>query len=199
MILQNSTTWPNWFLRRVVSWCAKQLELPHADIKASVFRNSRCAWGGCARGWRKAITVCVGKASYFPRTNRHGINLQDREDCLVWVTAHELAHIFQYLYVGAGTRQRGGRGGSEDITEKFAKPIVARFQQERATLLAEWLTPPATCLRAPQLSVVEKRAVKAKNDLAKWQRRLKLAQTKVRKLKTKVRYYERQENGNTNT
>lgn len=192
MKIQNSTDWPVWFLRRMTAWCCKQLEMPVRDIRQVVFRNSRAAWGGCARYWRGAITVCVGHSGHFPtrgykHANGHQNEINDRVECLVWVTAHEAAHVAQKR---TRTRQSGSGGGSEIATEWCAAPVLTKFRELRESLLAEWSTPPTVALRAPPQTLPERRAAKAQSDLAKWQRRLKLAQTKVKKLKVRVRYYE---------
>jgi len=192
MTLKNSTTWPNWFLRRMISWCCQELELPVSKVKGTVFRNSRSSWSGCARYWR-GITVCVGSADCFPRKNRGGATINDRDEALVWVTAHELAHLLQHQ-ANSHTRLRGGWGGAESATDWHALPILAKFQAARNTLLAQWLTPPVARLRGPELTLTERRARKAVADLSRWQRRLKLAQTKVRKLRTRVNYYQKKTN-----
>lgn len=194
MTITNSTDWPLWFLRRMTSWCCKQLDMPGRDIKTAVFRNSRAAWGGCARYWRGAITVCVGHAGHFPtegyrHANGHQNKIGDRVECLVWVTAHEAAHVAQKH---TRTRQQGGGGGSEMATEWFAAPVLAKFRESKESLLAEWSAPPVAALRAPCKSLPERRAAKAQSDLARWTRRLKIAQTKVKKLRARVHYYERQ-------
>lgn len=193
MKIKNSTDWPVWFLRRMLSWCCKQLDMPAKDIRLAVFRNSRAAWGGSAYYWRGAITVCVGAASYFPSKgykhgNGHQNTITDRLECLVWVTAHEAAHVAQKH---TRSRQSGSGGGSEISTEWHATPVLEQFRAMRDALLSKWNTPPAATLRPPQPNLLDRRAAKAKADLDKWTRKLKLAQTKVRKLKTRVRYYEK--------
>jgi len=189
MKIRNSTPWPEFFLRRMTTWCAQQLDFSTKRVKLAFFRNSRSAWSGGAH-WPSAITVCVGSASHFPTNTVRGDHFGDREDCLVEVTAHELAHLAQGSE-NVHTRRRGGWGGSENGTEALARPILAKFKQERAALLPQWLIPPVCALRAAPMPLAKRREAKAKGDLARWQTRLKLAQTKVRKLKTRVRYYER--------
>ncbi|MCI0539593.1 MAG: hypothetical protein L0Z50_30655 [Verrucomicrobiales bacterium] len=199
MKIKNTTDWPTWFLRRMAGWCCRQLELPALTIKLATFRNSRSAWGGAAYYWKGKITVCVGEAGHFPTKgylhgNGHQNGIADRLECLVWVTAHEIAHCLQ---ADTKTRGGGGGGGSEICTEWFAKPVLEKFRQCRDALLAEWNEPPAIPARSPKPTVKERRRAKSVNDLTKWQRKLKLAQTKVRKLKVRVRYYERQAGNNS--
>lgn len=190
MIFKNSTVWPNYFLRRMLSFCCKELGMPVRAIRDVAFRNSRSSWGGSASYWRGRITVCVGRAEHFPaRGYRHGNGHQntiaDRTECLVWVTAHEAAHCLQN---GTKTRAQGG-GGSEIATEWHAKPVLEKFRAMRDALLAEWNEAPALAIKGPALTLTERRRAKAIADLAKWERKLKLAKTKVKKLKTRVNYY----------
>lgn len=163
------------------------------QLRVAVFRNSKASYGGAAYYCQGRIVVCIGHASRFPtcsRTHRNGHkqSLADRLEALVWVTAHEAAHVLQRR---VRTRQSGSGGGSEIATEWLATPVVEQFRKMRDSLLEQWNAAPAVALRAPQPNAVERRAVKARLDLERWQRKLKLAQTKVRKLKTRVRYYER--------
>ena len=91
-------------------------------------------------------------------------------------------------------------GGSEHNTEALTKIVMDAFDADRERLLAEWAAEPARSAAtstAPtfkdtlRASIVERRAAKAQADLERWQRKLKLAQGKVRKYKARVRYYER--------
>lgn len=194
MKLKNTTDFPLWFLRRMTAWCCRQLgDLKLRDVASVTFRRSRGAYGGVARTHRRAITVCVGRPVEFPcesmtHRNGHSMKLADRVEALVWVIAHELAHVMQALQ-RTGTRQQGGHAGSEMATEWHAKPVVEAFRAQRAALLAAWEEPPAVALR-PKPEPAQLRASKAEADLARWERKLKLAQTKVRKLRRRVLYYQ---------
>lgn len=195
MQIKNSTRWSTWFLRRMVAWCCQQLgDIKVRDMKTAVFRNSRSAYSGVARPWLRQITVCVGKATRFPcesmtHRNGHKMELADAVEALVWITAHELAHVGQAMQ-GSGTRQGGSRCGSEMSTEWYAKPVVDTFRAQREALLAAWEEPPAAALR-PKPSPATVRATKAYAELERWERKLKLATTKVRKLRRRVAYYQR--------
>lgn len=179
----------------MLSWCCAQLgEIKVRDLGSVTFRNSRRAYGGVAYSWRRAITVCVGSADRFPTTsmthrNGHSMALADRLEALVWVTAHEVAHILQ-AKARTRTRAQGGTAGSEIATEWHAAPVVEAFRAQREQLLAAWEEPPAVALR-PRPSPVESRATKAQADLARWERKLKLAKTKVAKLRQRVTYYQK--------
>src|SRR5579859_4853375 len=93
---QNCTHWPDYFLKRMSAWCCRELEVPVRLIRHYRFRNSRRAWGGAARPWRKQITVGVGAASWFSRgcgIHQEGETFTDQIECLVAVTAHEIYHV----------------------------------------------------------------------------------------------------------
>lgn len=191
MRLTNSTSWPDYFLRRLVSYCAAKVGYPVRQLRAAKFRNSRSSWGGVARPWLKSFTTCVTKNwGPNPMTTRHGLELRDREECLVHVTAHEIAHIMQYAEQSK-TRQSGTSGGSERATDWHANPVVLDFREHREELLAAWNVMPALRTRGPGKTPEEIRESKAREALARWERKLKLAQTKIKKLRARVRYYER--------
>lgn len=68
------------------------------------------------------------------------------------------------------------------------RPSLAVFADDRHEIIATASELPP----APKKSldaIVKQRAEKAVRDLARWGRKLKLARTKVAKLKRKVKYY----------
>jgi hypothetical protein len=201
MKLRNSTTWPDHFLRRMTAWCCDQLDMPRSYVLAAQFANSRSKWGGLAYLRQRRMGVRVSaKESDFPETARQPGSdatelLADRLECLIKVTAHELAHHDQYRLEHAervsNRTRRGGWGGSEGRTQALAFQVLRAFRANREALLAEWSVPPAERQAKPKASIQEKRAAKAQADLDRWQRKAKLAATKIRKLKARVRYYDR--------
>lgn len=191
MKIKNSTDWPNHFLRRLVSWCCKQLDHPASKVRLAQFTRYSGAYRG--RAWSSRRILCrVGSADRFPMApdNRPGMAgevFADQTEALVAVTAHELAHLAQY--------REGRIGGlkqmrvTEPATRREEVRVLRAFRANREVLLAEWSAAPPKPEK-PKASLQDKRAAKAQADLGRWQRKLKLAQTKVRKLKTRVKYYE---------
>lgn len=182
------------FLRRMVSWCCRQLELPAKRIKEAIFRRRTDGFtSGHAWPWRYRFTISAGV---------HGMGDAYGVDNLVSVTAHELAHIEQ-SYRARRTGHHGPRayrrpmidGGSEYDTRRFERRTLEAFKAERETLLAKWNAGaeiPAARPRAERLAArVEQRAEKAEKMLAAWQRKAKLAAGKIRKYKQRVAYYQR--------
>lgn len=85
------------------------------------------------------------------------------------------------------------RPTKEQNTDGLALLVLANFREKRESLMAEWSAEPTYVAadRPPKPSVVERRRAKAVADLSRWMRKLKLAQTKVKKLRQRVAYYER--------
>ena len=192
MRLRNSTDWPDYFLRRMVAWCCGELGLPVRRLRNAQFRNrSTCNYSGHAYSSMR-IVCSVGPTSRFPTKpdNRDGMAgeiMADRTEALIAITAHELEHIRQY----ATGLSRLIKGRTEATTRAAEVRVLRAFRANREALMAEWSKEPAAKPQKPKASVQEKRAAKAQADLDRWQRKLKLAQTKIKKLKAKVRYYDR--------
>ena len=194
MKIKNSTAWSDEFLRRMTAWCCRELEIPVRLIKTGVFRNSRSTWGGLARGWRRQISVCVSpRDSDFPAscsTHRDDEKFVDRIECLVAVTAHEAYHIAADRHPDhqQKTRRRDDYGSSERITCNMQFKALNAFRANRKALLAEWNVP---VKEAPKVSPQVQRAKEAEDRLAAWQKKAKLAATKIRKYRARVTYYNR--------
>jgi hypothetical protein len=63
------------------------------------------------------------------------------------------------------------------------------FRESRDTLLAEWLREKPQRPAKAKPSIVDRRAERAAKLLSRWERRLKMAKTKVTKYRRKVNYY----------
>ena len=190
MRLINTTDFENHFLRRMVSWICKQLDCPVRLVTEARFsRYSRSCRGTCRQGGR--FRVMIGDAKHFPVRSwiyRSGQvpELADRIEALVEVTAHELIHLDHFRNHNGKRHQR-----MEAYTVTYSAKILDAFRELRAELVARWSELPArTTARGPAPTIVEIRAHKAEMDLNRWQRKLKFAKTKVKKLLAKVRYYQ---------
>lgn len=198
MKLRNSTDYPNYFLRRMVGWICRQVDYPASRVREAQFRNrTGSVYSGHAYGSRR-IVASVGPASMFPfgpdnRPGLAGMVLADRMECLIAITAHELAHLHQY----ANRRTAKLKGRVEFDARWHEVKALDAFRASRERLLAEWSAEPERCaaLSAPKPTLTERRAAKAAADLARWQRKLKLAQTKVQQYKRRVAYYAKKGNG----
>lgn len=190
MKLRNSTDFPSHFLRRLVSWCCKQIGLPAKWLHSAQFTNCELAFRG--RAWYRDVLIRIGPDSHFPfPAHSYGgyeaPALSDRLETLIWITTHELTHVLQN-----GSPQ-GRRRDKEYSCEWHAHQALKAFQADRERLVAEWSAEPlrSAALSAPKPSTVERRAAKAREDLLRWQRKLTLAKGKVKKYTARVRYYEK--------
>lgn len=173
MKLRNTTDWSDTFLRRMTAWCCRQIGMPVRRVGRIQFRRKRVGYSGHC-WWRSRRIVCSCN------------NVSD----LVAVTTHELFH--QHAHDAGIATRRSGEGSSEPQTRWHEERAREAFHADEARLLAEWNAEPKRPAK-PKPSVTEARAAKAVAALERWQRKLKLAQTKIRKLKARVRYYERRQ------
>lgn len=187
--LINTTDYSDTFLRRMVSWCCKQLGLPARRLKQARFGNSRRHFGGMAY-WRSRIGVRIGgddcnhEVKHWKFRDGFQIVTHTRLEVLVSVTAHEIAHIEQFWRLGDKGRC------VERNTEGMAYAVLKAFRLAQDTLVAEW---GQEAKEAPKVapSVQERRQQAVMAKLAAWQRKMKLARTKVAKYQRQARYYEK--------
>lgn len=190
---KNSTDWPDYYLRRMLSWVCKELEFPVRQIKNVEFGNRKtCDWSGRAWSYNR-ILVRIGPADRFPchaRVYRDGFSvgrIADRVEALVKVTAHEVAHLDNGER-GNRSRERGGWGGSERYTDAAAKRVLEAFRENRDALVAEWEKPPK-CKPKKEPGPVEKRALKAFSKEAEYEKKLASAKRLLAKWRKKANYY----------
>lgn len=203
MRFKNTTDWPDYFIRRMLAWCVKELELPKDQLWHAHFgKRSRGCFNGRASICGRKIRVMIGPAEAYPvkgflypgRTDEayRSPDYADQIEGLIGVTAHEITHLRQWVARKQSGRRTYERGlFNERATRYEERRVLALFQSQREALLAAWGKAQARAELKPKLTAVEKRAIKAQADLARWQRKLKLAQTKVKKLRAKAKYYER--------
>ena len=195
MKIVNTLEWPDHFMRRMAAWCCREIGLPVRSLKKAAFRRSSSAWGGRAYLREGSIGVRVGDAKWFPQTTRRHTCLEsetiaDRLECLVDVTAHEVAHLEQFAR-RSKSRRNGGAGGSERNTQRIAYRTLRTFRENRDALVAEWSREPEQTAEKPKATIIEKRAAKAATKLAEWERKQKVAARKVREYRRRVSYYEK--------
>jgi hypothetical protein len=186
MKLINTLDFPDFALRRMVSWVCREVGLPVRHIREIRFSRSRASYSGLHRGGRLGcrLGVRLGPVT-FPHVHcRFGVSStwNDAWDLLVAIAAHEVGHAHDY-------RERGTT--DERCAELHEREVLRVFQASRETLLAEWLVAPSEKPAKPRASIQEKRAAKAAAKLAEWQRKVKLANTKVKQYRRQVAYYER--------
>lgn len=196
MKLKNSTDWTDHFLRRMVAWCCKQIGMPVRVVWQAQFRNRHMGYAGRACYDSHRIVCSIGLAG-FPMSpdDRPGMQneaIADRIEALVALTAHELYHLAA-RYVPAHrqkTRRHERFASSEQATRHEEVRVLRLFRAERDALIAQWSVEPEKRER-PKLSIQEKRTAKAQAALDRWQRKAKLAATKVKQYKRQVAYYDK--------
>lgn len=191
MKLRNSTRWSDSFLRKMVSWVCRELDMPVRSIRSARFHKAKNAFNGMAWGWAGKIRVAIGDNSSRICETRDGMNevYADDAELLVYITAHECYHVAARVVPHHRQSTRAGRSGSgEAITRAAGWKVLRSFREQRQALLATWdLIDPTN----PTPSVQESRAMDAEYRLSIWQKKSKLAATKIRKYKAKVAYYSR--------
>jgi len=196
MNLINSTDYSDQFLRKMLKWVCKQLveSLP-GNLKPDLFGHLNQVqltnFSGTSRGraWPYRIFVRIGAENKFPADEwlYHNSKVEARPDriCgLIGTVAHELSHVLDYTnHKDTNRRYRENRAvwNSNDIVKKFLA--------DREALLEYWSRERKT-VQKPVLSLQDQRFSKIQTSLDRWQRKMKLAQTKIRKLKARARYYE---------
>lgn len=180
MKLINTTDYSDTFLRRMVSWCCKELGLPVRRVWSVKFRNKSCGMSGHCAIETGRIVCSVSKG--YPI------------DSLVDLVAHELAHRLLHLHrVRTRVSRRWGTvssGGSEHQAQWHANRVVEAFRIAQDALVAEWSAEPEKPVKSA-LSVQERRQQAVLAKLSAWQRKLKTARTKVAKYQKQARYYEK--------
>lgn len=211
MNFANSTHWTDPFLRRMLAWCCRHVGFKARRMTGVQFRKrSSGCYSGHAYGSRR-IVVSIGPEDNFPAKpdSRPGMQnevIGDQVEALVAVTAHEIAHLCQYR---DGRSSRLDRERKSEHDARWHEVRALRdFRADREALLARWSAMPlviespeesdplpvaAVALPKAKPPIVERRAAKAEADLARWLRKLKLAQTKVRGYKRRVAYYSKKQ------
>lgn len=218
MKLINSTDYSDSFLRKMVAWVCVEIGLKPRWVRQLRFTNSHYSSTRGRASHRKAL-IRIGDANQFPSSEwRYGGQTcaveKDRDMGLVSITTHELFHLVQAQDGVRGLLPgKFKRSNIEGPCVVMANRVAAKFDENRAALMAEWMDAPKAAPKtiavdfqsAPELEVVSiaaktpptrstfllvsKRAHKTEADLAKWIKRLKTAQNKVRKLTRKAKYY----------
>jgi len=180
------------------AYCGRSLGLRriptnHVGSETSIFDRT----GGETR---RCFLVRVGAASRFPCNSTYAryqdmpeARLEDWQEAVVGLTAHELTHT-HYAY------QTGDRKGDELNCELVELDCIDLFRKSgRAVFEAAMLNEQQRCderlareaaKQAPD-AVAARRFAEASRALERWQRKAKLAATKVKKYARAVRFAEK--------
>lgn len=193
--------YPSHVVRRATAWAAKQIGLEARHRKpltievgycATTYRRGGDTWRGIYRHSEKLVRVNLGRDIRYPTPAGHNRSEADRFandewEVFVKLLAHELEHARAYAV--SKTWDERARLNHEPRVRAIDWRVLLAFRESRETLLAEWTQPVAERPSKPRPSVVDRRAERAAKLLADWERRLKVAKTKVTKYRRKVAYY----------
>lgn len=193
--------YPPHVVRRASRWAAKQIGLDGKVLrtltvevgyrKSARWKNGD-TWGGWYKHSKRLVQVLLGRNVSYPTPAGHNRSEADRFandewELFVKLLAHELEHARAYSV--AQTWEERARLNHEPRVRSVDWRTLLAFREARETLLADWLRERPQRPAKPKPSIVDRRAARAAQLLAAWERRLKMAKTKVRKYRRKVNYY----------
>ena len=183
----------------MLRWVMQQLDIPAGDLCQATFRKrTGAAYSGHC--WGRRFVCSIGPASEFPVTATHyyskrkdtsylGGDPQNQIEGLLEITAHELGHVEQFRHARTVNYRRGSF--TERKTQFYGRKILELFRPQAEQLIAEWSAVPVSKNRTPALTKAERNELKARKALERWERKAKLAKTKVSQYRQKVRRYDR--------
>jgi hypothetical protein len=199
-IIATHPEFPAHMVRRAVAWIAGEIGLRRRQrltITIGYRQRAKDGWQGWYRHGSRSVEVWIGRNQTFPvRIGRNrqeaGRTAADVIELFVRVLAHELEHARAYQTASRGSTT-GRRLNSEPRVRSIDYRVLLAFRQRRDELLAEWMVAPAVTTSPARLQPTagERRAHRAGELLAAWERRLRLAKTKVAKYRRRVAYYAR--------
>jgi len=199
-IITTHPEFPSHMVRRAVAWIAGEIGLRRRQrltIKVGYRQRAKAGWQGWYRNVPRSVEVWIGRDQTFPVAVDHnreeaGRTADDVIELFVRVLAHELEHARAYQTASRGSTT-GRRLNSEPRVRAIDYRVLQAFRQRREELLAEWTAAPAATPRPTRVqpTAVERRAHRAGQLLAAWERRLRLAKTRVTKYRRRVAYYAR--------
>jgi len=195
--------YPAHVVRRAARWAAKQVGMDGKVLRTLTveigYRRCRMGlgWGGWYKHSQRLVQVLLPRDRDYddwPTSMAHnaeeksaGRDAHDEWELFVAILAHELEHA-RCFAIARGYAERK-RLNSEPRVRAIDWRALLAFRESRETLLADWLREKPQRPAKPKPSVVDRRAARAAELLAAWDRRLKMAKTKVTKYRRKVNYY----------
>lgn len=194
-------------LERACRWIAREIGMTPETLRRLTVRVAlrRCrgrrynggdTWGGWYYPDRRMVVATFGDGITYPSKVGHNLHEEERVvhdewECVVHLLAHELEHARAYAVCKTDADLR--RLNHEPRVRAVAWRVALRFRSDRDSLVPQWAAEPKRRPRPekPVVSAVDRRAARAAELLAQWERRMKLARTKVAKYRRRVTYYKR--------
>lgn len=163
------------FLRRMVGWCAKELDIQCKSIVSAEFDICKSIYSG-RHQTRGSFKVSIGSDNSYPITNKKQV-FADEIELLVWLSG--------WMVRGVAAKPK------KQLCNAAAAWCLKEFSNNRAKLVFDWCKPEKIKEKAEPLSLIETRKKKVERALAGWEKKMKLAKTKVAKYRKKLAYYEK--------
>lgn len=201
-----NTSWiPDNEAKLLIRWALRYVEITAKralllrDIRLT---NSRYAYSG--RAWPSAgrTLLRIGKPIHFPQSARYRdykdffeYTIQDYQECLVMLAAHEFWHHARKQVPDARTETyNSARKSAEHDCEMVASDAINAFRKERQNVDARLLkiatrTEAWNCRardRKASRRSPEARLEKSERYLKLWQRKARMAENKVKKYQRSV-------------
>lgn len=142
-MVENTTDYPDSFLRKMVTWVRKQAELPPKEIWGIGFKNTSFSFSGTA--WRnRFVVIRIGPESRYPMVPYYDKTkiprwLNRRIEALVFVTAHEVMHLRQFSRERKQWPKKVRRDAyREQEPNLFGNRVLLEFLRNENKLIPEW-------------------------------------------------------------
>lgn len=211
MKIENTSRYSNAEVRYLVNFAAKCVGRKQIGrVRGVEVRNRNNGRTFSGHAWGSGyVVVSVGAPECFPKTidrrrskERYSawpvFTMQDWRECIVAVSAHEFGHLEQF--------QRSRRlmkhiPVSEIECEQEAKRAVEAFRKDIEThnqKMAELIEKDKGKVANKQMKRAAAKSASGKlakleDNKKRWMRKLKLAQTKLKMINRKMKYYQKKE------
>lgn len=184
------------FIKKLIQFCCKTLGMPANWITRVDFRGRTDGYV-CGRAWWGGrILIRFDKTNNGPHHwTRRVVDVQcpDLISTIVFVAAHECQHVMNY---NDGSHNKLTKARDlEPHCDRRGKFVMLKFLEKREALLKEWTGEPTILQETVVVEEVKPepspKLLKAQADLARWQKKLKLAKTKVKKYERKLKYHQK--------
>lgn len=119
----------------MVTYCSKHLALEQKFIVSMRYTNTTLNCRGKCYYNRRHIIVRTKPRDYVSEWRpRRGqlIRIEDRWECIVFLTTHELAHLYLAVH-----KKRMGRG-EERWCDHQGITLTEQFREEKGVLVPQW-------------------------------------------------------------
>ena len=197
MKIKNTLPFHDTFLRRMVSWVVKQIDLPVRTLKEARFGYVKqgCVYSGRFYSGSARISIRVDTPENYPYSGKKRgpagdlpYTLQDQLDALVYLIGHEAWHAKQHK-----EKLRRTRDALEPYARKASIEVLAQFQAQKTELMEMWTHGLSDGMRKPKPQKPDasqkflKELKRDEQHLKRWESKLKLAAGKVQFYRNRIK------------